>query len=43
MLYLPVLLLGVLIDQLTKWLIVRNLPLNGGFDIIPGVLRIHYV
>ncbi len=43
MLYLPVLLLGVLIDQLTKWLIVSNLPLDGGFEVIPGILRIHYV
>ena len=43
MLYLLVLLLGLAIDQLTKWLIMSNLPLNGGFDVIFGLLRIHYV
>lgn len=43
MLYLLVLLLGVVIDQLVKWLIVSNLPLGSGFAVIPGILRIHYV
>ena len=43
MLYLLVLLLLVAADQLTKWLIVTNLPLGSGFAVIPGVLKIHYV
>ena len=33
---------AVILDQLSKWLIVTYLP-EGGIDIIPGVLRFTYV
>ena len=33
---------AIILDQLSKWLIVTYLP-EGGFDIIKGVLRFTYV
>lgn len=43
MLYLAVIIGGILLDQLIKWLIVANLPLGSGFALVPGLLGIHYV
>ena len=43
MIYLLIIVLGVAADQFTKWLIVQNLPLGGGFEVIPWLLNIHYV
>lgn len=43
MLYLLVIVTGVLLDQLVKWLVAANLPLGGGFAVIPSLLDIHYV
>lgn len=42
MLYL-VIVAGIVLDQLSKWLIVENLPLHSGFEVIPWLLNIYYV
>lgn len=43
MLYLLVIIGGLVLDQLVKWLVAASLPLDGGFVLIPGLLQIHYV
>ena len=43
MIYLLVIVLGIILDQLTKWLIVQALPVGSGFAVIPGILDIHHV
>ncbi len=43
MLYLSVIILGVLVDQMVKLLVAAKLPLGAGFAILPGILQIHYV
>lgn len=43
MLYLAVIILGVLIDQLVKLWVAGTLPLGGGWAVIPDLLEIHYV
>lgn len=43
MLYLAVIVLGVVIDQLVKLWVASALPLGGGFALVPGLLDIHYV
>ncbi len=43
MIFALVIVLGVILDQASKWLIVKELPVGGGFTLIPGILDIHYV
>lgn len=43
MVFVLVIALGIFLDQAAKWLIVRSLPVGGGFEVIPGILDIHHV
>ena len=43
MIFALVIVLGIVLDQVSKWLIVRSLPVGSGFEVIPGVLDIHHV
>lgn len=43
MLYLIVIILGVVIDQLVKLWVTNVLPLGGGWTVMPELLEIHYI
>lgn len=43
MFYVLLIILGVVVDQLVKLLVAARLPLGGGFELVPGLLQIHYV
>jgi signal peptidase II len=36
-------LLVLVLDRLTKWLVVARIPLYGGMDIVPGVFRLTHL
>jgi len=38
-----VILVLVIVDQVTKWLVVRAIPLHGNVEVIPGLLSITHV
>jgi signal peptidase II len=40
---LVVVLVLVIVDQVTKWQVVRAIPLHGGIEIVPGFLSITHV
>lgn len=35
--------LGLLLDQLSKWLVVQNLPLGGSVEVLGPILQLHHV
>lgn len=43
MIYGLLIILGIVLDQLVKLLVALRLPLGGGFELLPGLLQIHYV
>jgi signal peptidase II len=43
MIYFLVILLGLVLDQASKWLVSSSLPLGASFELVPIVLNIHYV
>jgi signal peptidase II len=43
MIYFLVILLGLVLDQASKWLVAGSLPLGASFELVPVVLNIHYV
>lgn len=43
MIFVVIILLGLALDQLSKWLVVQNLPLGASQEILGPLLRLHYV
>lgn len=43
MIFVVIILLGLVVDQLSKWLVVSSLPLGGSVELLGPLLRLHYV
>ena len=43
MIFVVIIILGLALDQLSKWLVVQNLPLGGSVEILGPVLQLHHV
>lgn len=43
MIFVLIIILGLVLDQFSKWLIVQNLPLGASQDILGNLLRLHHV
>lgn len=43
MIFVLVIILGLVLDQFCKWLVVQNLPLGASQDILGSLLRLHHV
>ena len=43
MIFVLIIVVGLVLDQLSKWLVVQNLPLGGSVEILGPVLQLHHV
>ena len=43
MIFIVIILLGLAVDQLSKWLVVQSLPLGASHEILGSLLKLHYV
>lgn len=43
MFFVLIIILGLVLDQLSKWLVVQNLPLGASQDVLGSLLRLHHV
>ena len=43
MIFVVIIILGLALDQLSKWLVVQSLPLGASQDVLGSLLRLHHV